>query len=250
MYIQITTRCNMTCAHCCFSCTNKGVDMTFDNFKKAIQIAKEHDQMITIGGGEPTIHPEFERMLMHAVWELASVSVSNGNPAVGLVTNGSMTDTAINLARLAESGVIWARVSKDPYHDPIDPKVFKAFERPRREYGTPSFRDERDHRDIGGANGLIQRSGRAKSWGDRSMKDGCCGGLFVHPTGKLYPCDCRVKPIGTLDDQRNVSYDVFQYCVHSKEFKEEVAPNLVPWQTDLKVVHVRVNKRDIVSVPA
>lgn len=252
MYVQITTRCNMTCSHCCFACTNKGVDMTFENFKKAIAIAKEHDQMITIGGGEPTIHPQFQEFLMYAVWELASVTENNGNPAVGLVTNGSMTETAINLAKLAKNGVIWARVSKDPYHDPIDERVFKAFERPKRDYySTPSARDERDCRDIGGANGLIQRMGRAKSWGNRSQKDGCCGGLFIHPSGKIYPCDCRQKCIGTLDDQRNISYDLFQgYCVHSKEFKEEIAPNLVPWQTELKAVHVRVNKRDIVSVPA
>lgn len=247
MYLMITSRCNMTCSHCCFACTDKGKDMSFDHFKKAIAIAAEHEQCITIGGGEPTIHPQFREFLMYAIWELASTSNTHGMPAVGLVTNGSTTETALNLARLAEMGVIWARVSKDQYHDPIDPKVFEAFKRPQRGYGQPSARDERDHRDIGGANGLIQRMGRAKSWGDRSMKDGCCGGLFIHPTGKLYPCDCRKGCIGTLDDQRNVVYELFQgYCCQSKEYKTEVLPNLVPWQPDLKVARVTVKTKALV----
>ncbi len=229
----------MTCSHCCFSCTAKGVDMTFDSFKKAIAIAVEYNRMITIGGGEPTIHPQFQEFLMYAVWKLASVSVDNDTPAVGLVTNGSTTEIAINLAHLAKTGVIWAMVSNDPYHAPIDPKVFVAFKQPKRDHYNPSSRDERDHRFIGGATGVISRQGRAKSWGHKNMEDNCFGRLFIHPTGKIYPCVCLRGCIGTLDDQRNISRDLFQdYCVSSKEYKTEVLPNLKPWQQDLKVHHV------------
>ena len=106
MYIQITTRCNMTCRHCCFACTAKGTDMSRETFHKAIALASEHESGITIGGGEPTLHPLFQEFLMHAVWELAAQSNSNGMPAVFLVTNGTNESISCTLAQLAERGVI------------------------------------------------------------------------------------------------------------------------------------------------
>lgn len=105
LYIQITNRCNMTCAHCCFACTSRGKDMSVEDFHAAIQLAKEQAQHVTIGG-EPTLHPRFKEFLMHAVWELAGVGYDMGMTAVHMVTNGSNTELALNIARLAQQGVI------------------------------------------------------------------------------------------------------------------------------------------------
>src|SRR5271169_5787259 len=170
MYIQITTRCNMKCRHCCFACTSKGTDMTRETFHKAIQLACAHESSITIGGGEPTLHPLFQEFLMHAVWELASQSNSQGSPAVFLVTNGTNESASVTLAHLAERGVIACRLSQDQYHDQslVTDRVRAAFRRPKREYGTPSFQDEYDCRDTNGEIVYVQAMGRAKSWGNRS----------------------------------------------------------------------------------
>src|ERR1035441_1381 len=183
MYVQITSRCNFTCAHCCFACTAKGTDMTRETFHKAIALACDHEASITIGGGEPTLHPLFQEFLMYAIWELASQSNSQGSPAVFLVTNGSNMEAAITLAHLAERGVIGCRVSHDQYHDPIDPRVFAAFKRhDPSPYGHQSHRDEYDCREIGRTildRSQVQALGRAKSWGGDKLNHGCCGGLFI-----------------------------------------------------------------------
>lgn len=231
MYIQITTRCNMTCRHCCFACTARGTDMTRETFHKAIEMACEHESHITIGGGEPTLHPLFQEFLMHAVWELASQSNSSGMPAVFLVTNGSNEDISVTLAHLAERGVIGCRLSQDQYHDAsmVTDRTRAAFRRPKRDHYAPAnFRDEYDCRDIEQPleNFQIQQMGRGKGWGGRSMKDGCCGGLFITPKGTLYPCECKRGSLGTVHDPRGVVYEHFSggYCVQSEGYQTEVVP--------------------------
>ena len=49
MYIQITTRCNMTCEHCCYACTNEGIDMSLVTFKAALELSEA--SYVSIGGG-------------------------------------------------------------------------------------------------------------------------------------------------------------------------------------------------------
>ena len=93
MYIQITTRCNMTCEHCGMDCGVEGDDMEVKTFKNAV----DHDECATIGGGEPTIHPKF--------WEFIGLALGRAE-YVWLATNGKETDTALALAGLAKRGVI------------------------------------------------------------------------------------------------------------------------------------------------
>ena len=55
MYVMITTRCNMTCCHCAYSCTAEGEDMSMDTFRRAIDFMHEWgEEPISIGGGERT----------------------------------------------------------------------------------------------------------------------------------------------------------------------------------------------------
>jgi len=91
MYLQITTRCNMSCAHCCFSCTTQGEDMSIETFKNCLEFDNEY---IILGGGEPTIHPLF--------WQLLGLSISSGE--VWLATNGKETSIALALAKMAKKG--------------------------------------------------------------------------------------------------------------------------------------------------
>lgn len=245
MYVQITTRCNMTCRHCCFACTARGTDMSRETFHKAIELARGHESSITIGGGEPTLHPLFQEFLMHAVWELASQSNSQGSPAVFLVTNGSNERASLTLAHLAERGVIGCRLSQDQYHDAslVTDRVRAAFKRPQRDHYQHNFRDEYDCRDIEQPLEQFQviRMGRGASWGGRSKVAGCCGGLFCTPKGNLYACECKKAKLGTVDDPRDVISEHLQggYCSQSEGYKTEVLPMMQEnreWRTKKDVV--------------
>lgn len=118
MYIQITTRCNMHCAHCMFSCTSEGEDMSLDVYKRALEWATNLTAHVTIGGGEPTIHPLFEVMIGMAT----KLPVKGG-----IVTNGKLREKALLLLKMARADLINCSLSQDEYHEPIDKDVIEQF---------------------------------------------------------------------------------------------------------------------------
>ena len=162
MYIQITTRCNMKCRHCGMNCTSKGRDMDFDTFKEALK----HSEYITLGGGEPTIHPFFEKFLFYAIAHCEGVHI---------ITNGKKTDIALALAKMnnINEGAFSAELSQDPYHEPIDPKVVKAF-----------------GKNIRNNSRQLINAGRC-DWGDN--EDCICEDMFVLPNGAVKQCGCEVS---------------------------------------------------------
>jgi len=198
--------------------------MSREHFHKAIALAAEYDQCVTIGGGEPTLHPHFKEFMQHAEWELAHVSDSNGCPAVCCITNGSNTKLALQLAKMASLGIISARVSRDQYHDAsmVDPKVFAAFV-PRKD-SISGYQREDDCRGINDGNGFIQPVGRAKGWGHHPFRTCVCDSVFIHPKGDVWPCACKVKKLGHLDDASiPLVYEHFEgYCAKDERYKEAV----------------------------
>lgn len=208
MYIRLTSRCNMTCRHCAFFCTDRGRDITVETFKAALELAWEHNTPITLGGGEPTLHPQF--------WELLGLALSNPYRDDGcapfLVTNGKITMTALALAGLAKTGAVCVSLSQDAYHDPIDPQVVRAFTKPpsstwRMDSGSDSRALNPLHR--------VVAAGRAQQWGDW---DSCfCDELIVQPSGHLWECGCFRRPFGTVfEPQLPESYwDEEQGCSKS-----------------------------------
>jgi organic radical activating enzyme len=70
--LLITMRCNRACSYCfakekirSYSDQQKNKDMTLPDLKKVIQfLGKGETDTIQIAGGEPTIHPEFNEILM------------------------------------------------------------------------------------------------------------------------------------------------------------------------------------------
>ncbi len=222
MYIQITSRCNMKCRHCAFSCTSKGKDMSKETFDKAIALASEYGQDVMIGGGEPTLHPQFKDFLLHAMWELGGVTEDMGCPAVSVVTNGSNTEISLRLAKLARVGVISADVSKDEYHDPIDERVYKAFTVSRNISG---HRDEHDYRDIRDVTDKVIPKGRAKNWGTNTYATCACPSLLVDPLGNVYPCGCKKTRLGNIHDGTFTAFaDEFQgECEDSPAYEPTAA---------------------------
>jgi MoaA/NifB/PqqE/SkfB family radical SAM enzyme len=174
MYIQISTKCNMTCEHCGMNCTNEGEDMTFKTFKAALAMSCDS---ITIGGGEPTMHPQFEKFLLHAISHCDYVH---------LITNGKITETALMLAGLHDPNndhqVLTVELSQDEYHDRINPEVIIAFE--------GRIRDTSQH---------LINAGRC-DWGEDDVCI-CDGSAFIKPDGKAYQCGCDDSPcIGDVLD--------------------------------------------------
>lgn len=82
LWFNITNACNLTCAHC-FARTKR--EKKFVDLKNALKLIKEAKDMqideIVFSGGEPTLHPDLEKMLIEA-------SQSEKNIKIKLLTNG------------------------------------------------------------------------------------------------------------------------------------------------------------------
>jgi len=195
MYIQITTRCNMSCEHCCYACTAEGEDMSPEVYQAALARAEEYGAVIAIGGGEPTLHPEFWNFLIDAI----TADVED----VWMATNGSITKTALKLAKLARKGVLGVALSQDYYHDPIDWEVIQAF---KRDDDSAIFASDRDYNDLREIRDVTEQNPyRARQPGEglapfRNPEDGgarenCpCSEIIVKPNGDVHLCGCVDSP--------------------------------------------------------
>ena len=197
MYLMITSRCNMTCAHCCSSCTAKGEDMTAETFSAAIRMAEEYGYTISIGGGEPTLHPLF--------WSFFGEALGANVEYVWMATNGKITKTALALAGLAKGSERFScALSQDRFHDPIEQRVVDAFRRANLE-----LRDTSQN---------LSNTGRAKK-NNLGHDDHCvCGGLSVKPNGDIKPCGCAGVP--TVGNVHNGIYEKYREALESDEYRD------------------------------
>jgi len=201
MYITITTKCNMRCAHCCGDYGPVGKHMSKSVFVKALELASSTNSLIAIGGGEPTLHPRF--------WEFIGLALGISNSydiesPVWMATNGSLKKTSLMLAGMAKHGVIGVALSLDDYHDPIDNEVVKAFTKEKD--NTRSFSrcaHDDDLREIRDVTGKEVNAGRCNFGAQRCV----CPDLIVEVDGTLRPCGCENAPVfGTVFNPR-VPYD-------------------------------------------
>lgn len=85
--VLITERCNMRCPSCFNRDVRRDLEMSFFDFCQLCAYLKDEGGIsrLKIMGGEPTIHPEFNRLLMHAQDCFQSVHVfTNGvNDVIG-----------------------------------------------------------------------------------------------------------------------------------------------------------------------
>lgn len=182
MYIQITDHCNMACAHCCYSCgPRKKNFITTKMFEAALEFDNGY---LAIGGGEPTLHPQF--------WEFVGIGLAVCD-GVWLATNGSQTKITLRLANMARRGVLGCALSQDFYHSQIDQKVIDAF-KGAENYGYR--RADNDLREIRDVSYNVVRQGRAirtQVW----QEEGCgCEGLMVDPLGNIWSCGCKKLLLG------------------------------------------------------
>ncbi len=202
-YIQITTRCNMKCDHCCFSCGKNGDDMTKKTWRKALSFAVNFGEHISIGGGEPTMHRHFTEFLLDAISE--SEDDYSGIPFI--VTNGKTKHIDL-LFKLTRAEVIHCELSQDQFHDPIDPSIVKKFS------AINAIRDITN-----GGTRYAHPKGRAVEEGvyegdpeDDHGQYCTCSDFLIDPKGNVKPCGCPDAPIicNLHDKDWEYKFDDFQ----------------------------------------
>ena len=176
--------------------------MTRDIWQRAIDTANDFDSgTISIGGGEPTLHPDFFEILQRCLWNF---------DYVWMATNGSRTKVMKRLANILDmedyqngdhedyDGICMERddqlcveLSTDYFHKPISDWVLYHWT--RRSQQTPhSGYGLRDVTKYGNGPIAVGRAKRTSS----GWKDGCvCSSVFVRPDGKIKLCGCKKSPI-------------------------------------------------------
>jgi len=164
--------------------------MSLETFKAALRLAERRDEYLVIGGGEPTVHPQFLEFLGLAIVHDPMPDIT---PLV--ITNGKRKQVALRLAQLARNGVVQAELSIDEWHDPVAEQVVEAFDRPERGYHERPVRDLRGIRTVRN----IVPVGRAVTKGVATEAQGCCcENLLVDPEGRLFACGCKTIQLGTV----------------------------------------------------
>lgn len=210
MYIQLTTRCNMTCAHCCFSATHKGVDMARYTFMTALERAADLGDFVTLGGGEPTCHKEFFEYLDKAM-EFFNRGLFELAPLV--ITNGKLKGKAKKLLQyVEEERPVYVELSQDEYHDPIDPEILRGFRWHQQLKDQARYSYGRAQGDRGAGIRTVKSIvsvGRAADAGrgivTNPSLDCCCEDLICDPHGNVFSCGCKTHLLGNIFE----SLDVF-----------------------------------------
>jgi MoaA/NifB/PqqE/SkfB family radical SAM enzyme len=170
--------------------------MSLRTFRAAL---KHNTGQVTLGGGEPTLHRDFERMLLEA---MAHPYMEADCGGVLVITNGSHKRRARMLFQLAKSGGIHAELSRDDYHDEVDEETAEMWE-------TEAARVDKSHRSwnhceisrVGIRNTTECRepiaNGRARTelGYEKDENYTCpCDGIVVKPNGDVYACGCDDSP--------------------------------------------------------
>lgn len=208
MYLQITTKCNMNCPHCCYSCSMRGKHGDYMMIRDSIAYARDHggDECISIGGGEPTLHPKFFDILVACLTDF---------DYVWMATNGSQTKTMYRLRDIInqedsifQEDKLTIALSQDYFHDEIDHMVVTMWEAgvKRRPQGF-EIRDVTRSADGVAGVGRAKRTGAG--WGERCV----CSELIIKPDGRIKLCGCPGSPVigdvhsGIIPQWENVIYN-------------------------------------------
>lgn len=104
--LDLTTACNFRCPHCVDSgIINTGESLSLDTIRRSLETLTEQGlrSVILIGGGEPTVHRDFEEVVRLA----RSLDLQ-----VGIATNGSRLERVESAVHLLKEGD-WLRLSLD-----------------------------------------------------------------------------------------------------------------------------------------
>lgn len=211
MYIKITDRCNMECAHCCVSATKKGEDMSMATFRKALKLSA--GEIIMLGGGEPTMHRDFGIMVYEAL--------GSDVEGVSVVTNGTHKRHSLTMAYLNRLDRFDAELSCDDYHDysMVSDEVRSAF-------SNGHVRNTTERSSPMPAGRAIQFFVGPGEEYEYELDDECvCPEIMILPNGDLKQCGCDNAPI-----IGNVHYGaedlwLVHMCYNSSEYRDYLLEN-------------------------
>jgi radical SAM protein with 4Fe4S-binding SPASM domain len=105
--VQIDERCNLRCAHCFVSATQRGQTMEYEDITERVipRLAACRVDRVTLTGGEPTIHPDFLSIVR---------AFRAAGMGVGVCTNAT-TLTDSDITELGEIGGVHCNVSLDGF---------------------------------------------------------------------------------------------------------------------------------------
>jgi MoaA/NifB/PqqE/SkfB family radical SAM enzyme len=118
--LDLTMACNFSCPHCVDSTIlNHGKSLSLKNIRDTIETLHSRGllSVILLGGGEPTLHKDFEKVVR---------TIKDRGLQLGVVTNGSRLDRVMEVADLLQ-GKDWVRLSLDAARE----ETFQALHRPR-----------------------------------------------------------------------------------------------------------------------
>jgi MoaA/NifB/PqqE/SkfB family radical SAM enzyme len=118
--LDLTSACNFSCPHCVDSkIINTGESLRLDDVKHTIDVLHSHGllSVILLGGGEPTLHRDFEKIVRH---------IKSRGLGLGIVTNGSRLQKVIRITELLREKD-WVRISIDAARE----DTFYSLHRPK-----------------------------------------------------------------------------------------------------------------------
>lgn len=91
LFFELTDKCNMNCRHCGSNCSARGDHiLPYEDMVKVLRQVKERygtkTLMICLTGGEPLLHPEFEKIIQC----IAGLGFS-----WGITTNGTLLNKSL-----------------------------------------------------------------------------------------------------------------------------------------------------------
>ncbi len=110
LFFEITSACNLHCAHCGSSCEAKGERLSAGDIKKVLQSVPSKKPMICLTGGEPLLHPDF--------FGIAEAVMENGF-SWGMTSNGTLVsrETARKLRDYSMSTISISLDGLETKHD-------------------------------------------------------------------------------------------------------------------------------------
>ena len=162
--------------------------MSEEVWRAALKLITECNSDITLGGGEPTLHPNFKAILLEAI-----AACPNEYDKPFIVTNGTNTELSRLLFKLDRKNVVSARLSYDQYHDMdmVDSDIFELFHNHDMLW---SQRDNTGRPIAKRPPASIIKAGRAKKIAG-ATNDCCCEDIIIKPDGTFRQCGCENAPI-------------------------------------------------------
>lgn len=175
--------------------------MDYSTFIDALYLALDHgEESISLGGGEPTLHPRFFDMIRTCFqYELS----------VWLATNGSRKKAMFRLHDIIQGDdpeicmrndySLCVALSTDYHHDynMVDHSVRELWNKKAGRSVPFLMRDHRyECRDVTASYDGPVKAGRAARTGAYGIAKGCvCTELFIHPDGSVTGCGCKDAPL-------------------------------------------------------